>query len=72
MARRSFAVRDIAEILEHWHRGRSIQGVARSLGVDRKTIKKYADLAKAAGWTQRSETEPLNAQKLSHARQTFR
>ena len=58
MARRSFAVRDIAEILEHWHRGRSIQGVARSLGVDRKTIKKYADLAKAAGFRPKEGSGP--------------
>jgi len=43
-------VRDIVEILEHWHRGRPIRGVARSLGVDRKTVKKYVDVAKAAGF----------------------
>src|SRR3989304_1856682 len=50
MGRRSFAVRDIAEILEHWHAGRSIQAIARSLGVDRKTVRKYAVLAEAAGF----------------------
>jgi len=50
MARRSFAVRDIAEILEHWYRGRSIQSVAKSLGVDRKTVRKYTDMARAAGF----------------------
>ncbi len=50
MGRRSFAVRDIAEILEHWHAGRPIQAIARSLGVDRKTIRKYVTLAEAAGF----------------------
>src|SRR3990170_868480 len=50
MGRRSFAVRDVAEILEHWHAGRSIQAIARSLGVDRKTVRKYAVLAGAAGF----------------------
>jgi transposase len=50
MGRRSFDVRDLAEILEHWHRGRPVKAVARSLGVDRKTIRKYAALAAAAGF----------------------
>ncbi|MGD0575732.1 MAG: IS21-like element helper ATPase IstB [Anaerolineales bacterium] len=50
MGRRSFAVRDIAEILEHWHAGRPLQAVARSLGVDRKTVRKYAAVAQAAGF----------------------
>jgi len=43
-------VRDLAEILEHWHAGRPLQAVARSLGVDRKTVRKYAALAQAAGF----------------------
>jgi hypothetical protein len=38
-------VRDIAEILEHWHAWRPIQAVAGSLGVDRKAVRKYAALA---------------------------
>ena len=50
MARRSFAVRDIAEIIEHWYAGRCLQAVANSLGVDRKTVRKYAAIARAAGF----------------------
>ena len=50
MGRRSFDVRDVAEILEHWHRGRPIAADRPSLGVDRKTIRKYAALATAAGF----------------------
>jgi transposase len=50
MGRRSFDVRDLAEILEHWHRGRPIAAIGRSLGVDRKTIRKYAALAAGAGF----------------------
>ena len=50
MGRRSFAVRDIAEILEHWQAGRPIQSVARSLGLDRKTVRKYVALAQSAGF----------------------
>ena len=47
MARRSFDVVDVTEILIHWYAGRSISEIAQSLGVDRKTIRKY--VAPAAG-----------------------
>lgn len=50
MGRRSFAVRDIAEILQHWHAGRSLTAVASSLGVDRKTVRKYVTLARRSGF----------------------
>jgi hypothetical protein len=39
MARRSFYVIDIVEILIHWYAGRSQHELAASLGVDRKTIR---------------------------------
>jgi hypothetical protein len=39
MARRSFTVIDVTEILVHWHAGRSINEVHESLNVDRKTIR---------------------------------
>jgi transposase len=51
MARRSFDVVDVTEILIHWHAGRSISEVSTSLGVDRKTIRKYLVPAVAAGLT---------------------
>jgi predicted transcriptional regulator len=47
--RRSFAVIDIVEVLEHWHAGRPKAVVADSLGVDRKTIRKYVTPAEEAG-----------------------
>ncbi|MGH3717163.1 MAG: IS21 family transposase, partial [Micromonosporaceae bacterium] len=40
---------DITEILIHWHAGRSQHELAASLGVDRKTIRKYVAPAVAAG-----------------------
>ena len=40
---------DITEILVHWHAGRSQQELAQTLGVDRKTIRKYLAPALAAG-----------------------
>lgn len=49
MARRSFTVIDVTEILVHWHAGRSINEVHESLNVDRKTIRKYIAPAIDAG-----------------------
>ncbi len=51
MARRSFEVIDVTEILIHWYAGRPKAEVARSLGVDRKTVRKYVAAAEAAGLT---------------------
>ena len=41
---------DITEILIHWHAGRSQYELADSLGVDRKTIRKYVAPAEEAGF----------------------
>lgn len=49
MTRRAFEVIDIVEILQHWHAGRPKAVVATSLGVDRKTIRKYVAAAEEAG-----------------------
>jgi hypothetical protein len=42
-------VSDVTEILMHWHAGRSKNELAGSLGVDRKTLRKYIAPAEAAG-----------------------
>jgi hypothetical protein len=49
MARRTFDVIDVTEILVHWHAGRSLNEMSQSLGVDRKTIRKYVAPALDAG-----------------------
>jgi transposase len=49
MARRTFDVVDVTEILVHWHAGRSKSELQDSLGVDRKTIRKYVRAAEEAG-----------------------
>ncbi len=49
MARRHFEVIDVVEVLEHWHAGRPKAVVATSLGIDRKTVRKYIAPAEAAG-----------------------
>ncbi len=41
MARRTFDVIDVVEILQHWYAGRSKSQVAASVGVDRGTVRRY-------------------------------
>ena len=50
MARRTFDVVDIIEILVHWHAGRSNTEIAASLSVDRKAVRKYIAAAQGPGW----------------------
>ena len=40
---------DVTEILQHWYAGRPKVEVARSLGVDVKTVRRYVAAAEAAG-----------------------
>jgi hypothetical protein len=61
MARRTFDVVDVTEILAHWYAGRSKSQIAESLGLDRKTVRKYLAPAEAEGlvpggrrWARRS------------------
>jgi transposase len=49
MARRTFDVIDVTEILVHWHAGRSLSEMSQSLGADRKTLRKYVAPAVASG-----------------------
>jgi transposase len=60
MARRTFDVIDVTEIFVHWDAGRSLNEMSGSLGIDRKTIRKYLAPAVEAGITPgsgRSEQE---------------
>jgi hypothetical protein len=49
MARRTFGVVDVTEILIRWYAGCSKLALSASLGVDRKTIRKYLRPAEAEG-----------------------
>ena len=40
---------DIVEIMTHWYAGRSQHEIATSLGVDRKTVRRYTKAATEAG-----------------------
>ncbi|NLA61608.1 MAG: IS21 family transposase [Firmicutes bacterium] len=50
MARREFEVRDIIEIYMHWQAGEGIRSIARNLGLDRNTVRKYIRPALEAGF----------------------
>jgi predicted transcriptional regulator len=50
MARRTFDVPNVTEILVHWDAGRSQSEIAASLGLDRKTVKKYLTRRSRLGW----------------------
>src|SRR5450759_1801333 len=49
MARRTFQMIDLIEIYVHWYAGRSQAQIADSLGMDRKTVRKYLGPVAAAG-----------------------
>ena len=40
---------DVTEILAHWYAGRSKNQISESLGLDRKTVRKYLAPAEAEG-----------------------
>jgi integrase/recombinase XerD len=50
MARRTFTMVDVTEILQHWYAGRPKGEVARSLGVDAKTVRRYVAPAPPRSW----------------------
>src|SRR3954469_14118959 len=49
MARRTFDVIDLTEVYVHWWAGRSQVEISASLGIDRKTVRKYLAPAIEAG-----------------------
>lgn len=49
MARREIHMNEVMEILYQWHQGESIKGIQRSLGYDRKTIRRYVRGAQDVG-----------------------
>lgn len=51
-------MRDIIEIYQHWQAGRGFRSIARSLGVDRKTVRKYIRAAVEAGFRQDGQNTP--------------
>jgi DNA-directed RNA polymerase specialized sigma24 family protein len=50
MSYQEVSVIDVREILRLWLDGRRLREVARLSGMDRKTVRRYVDRARA-GWT---------------------
>jgi len=40
---------EIIEMIYQWHQGKSVKGIERSFGIDRKTVRKYVRLAQSIG-----------------------
>jgi len=51
MARRHVSMNEIVEIIYQWHQGNTIKGIKKSLGFDRKTIRRYIFMASQLGVT---------------------
>lgn len=58
MARKEIWVEELVEVLYQWHRGRNIKQIKRSLGFDRKTIRKYLELAEMQGFSRDMPLQP--------------
>jgi transposase len=49
---------EVNEVIFRWHRGDAFAAIARSLGTDRKTVRKYVNMAKQLGLNQGSPLPP--------------
>ena len=58
MARRTIPMIEVNEVIFRWHRGDTFAEIARSLGPDRKTIRKYVAMAKELGLSQDAPLPP--------------
>jgi len=57
MARREIKMEELIEVLSQWHAGRSISQIKRSVGLSRKTVRKYLKLAEGCGFSRESELQ---------------
>jgi transposase len=57
MARREIKMEELIEVLSQWHAGRSISQIKRSVGIARKTVRKYLNLAEGCGFSRDSEMQ---------------
>lgn len=49
MSFREITMQDVSEVLRRWQAGQSARRIAREMGLDRKTVGRYVDEAKAGG-----------------------
>jgi transposase len=52
MARRDIPMNEVVETIYQWHKGMKIHHISQSLGLDRKTVRKYLGMARSLGITQ--------------------
>ena len=52
MGYKEITVMDIYEIIRRWHNQHKIAHIAKALGYDRKTVRRYIELAKQLGLSQ--------------------
>ena len=57
MSRKEIKLEELVEVLYQWHRGNNISQIKRSLGLDRKTIRKYLEMAQALGFSRDMELQ---------------
>lgn len=57
MARREIRMEELVEMLSQWHAGRRINQIKRSVGIARKTIRKYIKLAQNCGFSRDKEIQ---------------
>lgn len=57
MARRGIRMEELVEAIYQWHNGRNISQIKRSLGLARKTIRKYIELASREGFSRDMEIQ---------------
>lgn len=60
MSRKEIKMEELVEVLYQWHMGRNISQIKRSLGLDRKTIRKYIELALSQGFSQDMDVQQDN------------
>lgn len=57
MSRKEIKLEELVEVLYQWHMGNNISQIKRSLGLDRKTIRKYLEVAQALGFSRDMELQ---------------
>ena len=67
MAKRRIWVNDVKEILVHWAAGEGIRQIARQLGYDRLTVRKYVETAQRVGLQRNARYDEAEWDELTAA-----
>jgi transposase len=70
MAYRELTMIEVREVLRRLLAGQGLREVARETGLDRKTVRRYATVAKEVGFGQRTEVEDGVVEEVVHRVQT--